>query len=660
MASSRRLAAIVFTDIVGFTPLTQSDEAAALRLLEAQERIVRPLLESHRGRKVKSIGDGQLLEFRNALDAVEFSVALQRAAHERGEPHGAPALRLRVGIHLGDVQRKGSDILGDAVNLAARIEPLADPGGIDLTAQVFEQVRRKVPYQLESVGVRTLKGVAEPVEIYRVSLPWSEPAPAAAPAGPPRLAVLPFANISPDPNDGYFADGLTEELISVLSQIRGLRVIARTSVGQYKDTTKPIGQIGSELGVSSVLEGSVRKAGDHLRITVQLIDVGTEEHRWAQTYERKLENVFAIQAEVAERTAGALQVELLRPEREAIGGRPTKSLAAYEAYLRGLTAYHQRALVTEPYTKAKECFEEAIRQDPEFTAAYAYLANILIGELGQLQSRADVVPRARELVERALELNPNSSDAHTAAGNLALQADLDWPRAEEEFRRAIALNPSSSTARFWYGFLLGALQRPEEARRQFEATVELDPLWLVGRANLVGSLGILGEHERAITLGRSTLAMAPDFAFLHVQLAFALLLAGQFDEAGHEAQLLKSETSLYARQTRGLLLAWLGHPEEARALLKEFESHSATAYVSIPLVAAIYAELGDAEHALSLLERDARRGDRLFWSYYQLPAFDPLREDPRFVAILRGMNLPTGPPKRPRVPRPIRPAKLDG
>ncbi len=646
MAAHRRLAAIVFTDLVGYTALAQSNERGALALVEAQDRLIRPLLEAHRGRKVKAIGDGLLLEFRNALDAVEFAVAFQRAAAALPHDPGAPPLRVRIGIHVGDVERRGSDILGDAVNVASRLEPLAEPGGISLSAQVYELVRNKVAYPLEKLGARTLKGVAEPMEVYRVALAGPTTSTAAPGPGPPRLAVLPLANISPDPNDGYFADGLTEELISVLSQIRGLRVIARTSVNQYKGTTKSVGQIGAELGVTSVLEGSVRKAGDQLRITMQLIDVPTQEHRWAQTYDRRLENVFAIQAEVAERTAGALRVELVTRDREALGERPTASLSAYEAYLRGLEAYHRREAGSEPYAGAKRHFETAIREDPGFAAAHAYLANILIGELGFTASARDVAPSARTHVDRALELTPNSSDAHAARGNLALQVDLDWPRAESEFERAIALSPSNANAHFWYGFLLGTLLRYEEARQQFEAAVELDPLWVNARTNLMGTLAALGEVDAAIELGRKTLATSGPSPMVEGSLAFALVLGGRTEEARTVAQSLADAPGAYTQGIHALLLAWLGEPEKARRLLRSWEDGAGREYVPPGVAATLYAILGEREKAFDLIERDLSEGDRTFWNYYQAPAFDPYRSDPRFLALLRSVHLPTTPPRR--------------
>ena len=641
MAATRRLAAIMFTDIAGYTSLTQADEGGAFRLVQEQEKLVRPLLEAHRGRKVKSMGDGLLIEFPNALDAVECAVGLQRHLHERNAREGVRPFQVRVGIHLGDVQQQGTDIFGDAVNIASRVEPIAEPGGVCLSAQVYDQVHNKVPYQLEKLGPKTLKGVQDPIDLYRVVLPWVAESPVGGPTVP-RLAILPFANISPDPKDEYFADGMTEELISVLSQIRGLRVISRTSVNHYRGTSKQIAQIGLELGVDSVLEGSVRKAGDQLRIAVQLIDVRTDEHRWSQTYDRRLENVFAIQTEVAERTAAALKVELLKSEQDSIQEWPTSNLRAYESYLQGIQAWRRFShRESGPGSEAEKHFEEAIREDPGFSAAYSYLANYLLGVMGITRPGRVVFPRARQLVAKALELNPNSSDAHTASGNLAFQADLDWPRAEAEFRRAIELSPSSSTARFWYGYLLINLQRFEEAKAQLHSTIELDPLWLLPKQNLVWAYYSSGELESAIALDERLWESSGGSIDVRAQLASIYAIAGRGEDAIKLITPLEGASDLASRGTRSVILARLGRPDELRILMEDWDRGRIPEYLSLSGAAVGYALLGEKEKALALLERDFREGDKLLWNGYQDLAFDAIRDDPRFIALLRNMNLPT-------------------
>ncbi|HXW66436.1 MAG TPA: adenylate/guanylate cyclase domain-containing protein [Thermoplasmata archaeon] len=645
---SRRLAAIMFTDVAGYTQLAQTDEAGALRLLEEQERVARPLLATHRGRKVKSMGDGLLLEFPNALDAVEFGVGFQRALHERNARTGALPLRLRVGIHLGDVQAKGADILGDAVNVASRVEPLADPGGVALSVQVYDQVHRKANCTFERLGPRKLEGVVEPIEIYRVAFPWSPPANVVLPSVVPRVAVLPLANISPDPHDEYFADGLTEELISVLSRIGGLRVLARTSVNQYKGTSKPISVIGAELGAQAVLEGSVRKDGDQLRITMQLIDADTQEHRWAQTYDRRLENVFAIQAEVAERTAEALKVQLLSSERKAIEEQPTANFRAYELYLRGVRAA-QTALGGMASAEgaradraAEEYFEAAIREDPAFSAAYSHLANHLIAASGETRPARLALARARVLTLHALELHPSSSDAHTAQGNLAMQADHDWPRAEAEFQQAIALNSSSSAAHVWYGHLLTVLQRYREADKQFAAAIELDPLWFYPQFLRAWNQAYAADYERFLALSEKLLADFGDRQWSRGTLAWAYAFAGRVQEAVRLLKPLVTPFGLPLRHIQGELNAFLGRPQQLRSWLATLERNTSASGPSPVLVASAYGMCGEREKALGLLERDCATGEGFLWNHYQWVGFDRVRDDPRFAALVRAMGLPPG------------------
>jgi adenylate cyclase len=647
---TRKLAAIMFTDISGYTSLTQQDEAGALQLLREQEKLVRPLLGTHHGHQVKSIGDGLLIEFPDALDAVEFGVDLERRIHERNARVGPPALLIRVGIHLGDVQRRGSDILGDAVNIASRVQSIAEPEGLCLSAQVFEQVRNKVDCRFEKLGPTPVKGVEGPIELYRAVYPWS--AAGYAPAVPllPRLAILPIQNISPDAHDEYLAEGLTEELTTVLSQLGGLRVVARTSAGQYRGTTKSIAQIGAELGVSAVLEGSVRKDGDRLRITVQLIDTKTQEHRWVQTYERKLENVFAVQAEIAERTAEALKVKLLKSELHTLQRRPTHSLEAYEEYLRGIEAFRRIVIggldETRSDQEAERHFEAAIHADPEFSEAHSYLANHLIATAGETRPLAESIDRARRLVARALELNPNLADAHTARGNLAMQGELDWPLAEAEFRHAIGLDPGSPTARFWYGMLLTALQRFDEASEQYLEASTLDPLWTVPKAHLASNYGYAGDWASSIVVAQSLVETFPTKPRERILLARAYCWAGQHDAALRCIEGLPTKGDILARVGRAWVLQCSGRTKEAKAAARSVLDDSLRGrlgeILAAPLQAGLSLLLGDRPGALDLLEADMRSGDRVLWFYYLEPVFDAVRTDPRFVALLEAMHLPTG------------------
>ena len=655
MTMTRRLAAIMYTDIAGYTPLAQKDESAALRLLRDQERLVRGLLEVHKGRLVKSMGDGLLIEFANALDAVECAVDLQQHIQGRNAREPPPELRVRIGIHLGDVEESGTDILGDAVNVGSRIEPLAEPGGVCLSEPVYGMVHNKVPYQFEKLGPKMLKGVQEPVGVYRVVLQGAVVATASTPkvSGPPRLAVLPFINISHDPENEYFADGMTEELIAVISQVKGLRVISRTSVTQYKGANKPVAQIGAELGAESVLEGSVRKAGDRLRITVQLIDTKTDEHRWAKTYDRKLEDVFAIQEDVAEQTANALKVELLKSEREVIQEKPTASLAAYEAYLRGIQA-SGRSTISRSHELDREAvshFEKAIREDPRFAAASAQLANHLVKMAGETRTWAEVADKARELVSKALELDPNSSEARMAEGNLMFQVDGDWSRAEAEFHQAIALNPSNSMARIWYARLLMVLQRFGEAKKQWQAAIEQDPLNIVPRMGLVDIAWHTGDLGSAEVLLEELVRDFPDDQWPRRILAWLYACTGRSTDAIQAMEALPPASDVVSRLDHARFMAWLGRPEEARAFLAEWEAGRSVEGLDANYLGLLCASIGDFERALALLERSEREGGMGASVVYQNYLFDSIRDDPRFVALLKSECLPTT-LSRPRFPPP--------
>ncbi len=639
MASSRRLSAIVFTDMAGSTELAQRDERAALALIEEQETLARPIVRDHHGRLVKSTGDGLLMEFPSALDAIECAVEFQRQVHARNQTPGTVPLVIRIGAHLGDVQARNDDIFGDAVNVTARVESVAAPGGICVSESLYNQIRNKVSYSLEPLGDQTLKGVREPMAIYRVVLPWSTAVGSApAPSSGNRIAVLPLANISPDPNDEYFADGLTEELIAVLSTIPMIRVIARTSVNPYKSRTKSIAQIGSELGVRSVLEGSVRKAGDRLRISLQLIDVTTQEPVWAERYDRQLSDVFAIQTEIAESTARSIRVELSGPAREYLRRPPTSNLAAYDLYLRASRSLDN--FDPAVFRESVAQLEAAIEKDPQFALAYAQLGDRLVQGAGDYFSHQEGFSRARACVTRALELDPAISDAHSALGNLLMQEEHDWNRAEEEFRRAVSLNPSNANARVHYAGLLRTLGRIEEAETQVRAAIETNPSWWAPRWILVelalyrGNLAV--ARERADQLPQPN----PLADFTHLAFGMAYARRGDREAARRELAGVGPAPLLIARLARATVLAMLGEPDEARTLLSEYAGVQPAGFVSSDYLAALYAVIGEREQALSLLEKAATDGESGLWLRYMTPAFDSIRQDPRFLALIRAYHFP--------------------
>ncbi len=328
--SERRLAAIMFTDMVGFSALTHRNEALALELLEEHFALLRPFIPRHGGHEIKTTGDSFMVEFASPLQAVQCAVAMQKtlSIHNAGTPSDRQ-ITIRIGIHLGDVEHRAGDVFGDGVNIAARLEPLAEPGGICLSQQIYDHVHNKVDVPLVSMGRPEMKNIQAPIEVYRVVLPWQHETPvpspgSAAPATRPAardrksIAMLPLTNLSPDPENEYFSDGLTEDILTHLSKVQRLKVISRTSVMQYKKTSKNLREIGRELGVATILEGSVRKAANKVRISVQLIDASTDEHLWAETYDRELADIFAIQSDVARQITDALKARVSEDERARI------------------------------------------------------------------------------------------------------------------------------------------------------------------------------------------------------------------------------------------------------------------------------------------------------------------------------------------------------
>lgn len=639
MAAARRLAAIMFTDTVGYTAATQTDEARTLETLQRQQELIRPLLGTHGGREIKSTGDGFLVEFDSALQATQCAVDIQRRIYERNAEGSGPPIRIRVGIHLGDVVARGSDILGDAVNIAARIEPVAEPGGICVSGAVREQVWNKIPDKLEKLPSTALKGLEVSMDIYRVVLPWLAGAATTATAGPTGIAVLPFANISPDPKDEYFAEGLTEEMITVLSQLRELRVIARTSVTPYKSTTKGISQIGSELGVTSILEGSVRKSGTRLRITVQLIDVASQGHVWAANYDRELTDVFALQSEMAMQVAEALKVKLLSREEARLSQRSLPRPESYLEYLQGRTSLH--GFAEREMLEAKEHFERAIALDDKNAAAHAGLSDLhrLLGGMYHHVPKPEWEALSRKHAARAIELDSNLAEAHASLA-LIVWDDYNFVEAESELKLAISLNPSYAWARMWLGNVLADQLRTEEALREFALAEQLDPMSALVHAlsyNLLISLNRLPEAEAQLEkLGR-----VENFGILYhdARMTQAFLRRDSeqvLKELERLRELLPGRPELVSGEAIYNLL--IGNKARARELIQSLEG------LPDPVrpdsnIAAVYARLGDLDATFRWLEI-SYQSRKLGVQFFRLnPDMAPVRADPRFQVLLNKMNL---------------------
>jgi TolB-like protein/class 3 adenylate cyclase len=637
----------MFTDMVGYTALGQRNESLSLALVEEQRKLIRPILARHNGREIKTIGDAFLVEFLNALDAVRCAYEIQRATREYNIPLPPESrIHLRIGLHLGDVVESQGDISGDAVNVASRIEPLAEDGGVCLTRPVYESMHNKLDVPLVSVGMKSLKNVSEPMEVYRMLMPWEQMSATKEEIVLPRdrIAILPFANMSPDPNDEYFADGMTEEIISTVSGISGLKVISRTSVMGYKGTAKKVREIGRELEVGSVLEGSFRKAGNRIRVTTQLINVADDEHLWAQNYDRNLDDVFEVQSDVAKQVAEALRVKILSPEKERIEMKPTESTEAYTSYLKGTYLYGKRVgeRPIEAVREAAMCFERAVEEDPGFALGYVGIAGccVKLAEWG-IEIEANV-GRARSMASKALELDPGLADAHSVNG-WALMYDYEVGKAEEEFRRAIELKPSDASAHNGYCIVMQCRHRWDDALKHIERAVELDPLSPV----LCGNHGWYyvyskRDYQRALELCKRAVELGGSQYLASV--AFLYGKMRMFDD-------MKREYAAWVELVRGswplaetIAHLWMAYFEDdketVRSLLPKLEARfGKDHYIDAMSLASGHLYLKEDDKGFEWLECSySRREPTLLWVSVD-PSFDSVRTDSRYLNLLKRLGV---------------------
>lgn len=634
--AQRRLAAIMYTDMVGYTSLGQRNESLSLALADEQRKIIRPVLARHSGREVKTMGDAFLVEFSSSLDAVRCAYDIQRAAREFNiSMPEDKRVHLRVGIHLGDVVGSNGDISGDAVNIASRIQPFAEEGGVCMTRQVFDQVQNKFELSLVSIGTKTLKNVSSPVEIFKIIMPWSEKS--MAPTihlEKNRVAVLPFTNMSPDPNDEYFADGMTEEMISALSRLPGLRVISRTSVMQYKKQTKPMADIGRELGAGTLMEGSVRKAGSRVRIAVQLIDASTDNHLWAENYDRNLDDVFAIQTDVASRVSSSLRSGGFAGQVHA----DTEDMEAYTIYLRAMQLSHEN---TESSLKeAVTLLQDAVSRDPSFarahvglTLSYYRMANSGYSEFTILKEGAEVEAR------KAIALDPSLAEAHASLA-VTLQFLDQFDESVLEAKKAIEISPNTADAYFTLGFDHCTMGRLDEGIPLYRKALELDPLSVQKARVLCVVLGIMGKTEESRGILSKMLQLYPENPTVYLALAESYMFDKDYVKAQKmlDRGLALNPVEPLGLINQGLLYALTGKPDEVRGVLKKLEGLQR----ETPLLYSrifIHTALGEFDQAFDALSKAT---ETHVWPFTikTHPLFEQLRKDPRFREFCLKMKLP--------------------
>ena len=565
----RKLAAILAADVAGYSRLMGADEEGTLARLKAlRAGLIDPAIASHNGRIVKTTGDGLLIEFASVVDAMRCAIAWQAAMAERAQP-AETRIEFRIGVNLGDVIIDGDDIFGDGVNIAARLEAMADPGGICISHAVLTQTRGKLDFPVEDLGDQALKNIAQPVHVFRVlaeQKPMPEPTALPLP-DKPSIAVLPFQNISGDPEQEYFADGMVEEIITALSRIRWLFVIARNSSFSYKGQSPDVKQVGRELGVRYVLEGSVRKGGNRVRITAQLIDAETGTHLWADHFDGLIEDVFELQDLVATSVAGVIEPTLQASEILRAAARPTRDLTAYDLYLRALPAmysYSKDGILT-----ALRLLDEVTARDPDYAPALGAAANsrIHVDLNGWGQDAEENRRAALGCGRRALAAASDDPDVlvNAAAALAYFGEDLNTMIAVVD--RALALNPSF--ARGWYvsgGLRLWAGD-PDGAIERIEKSLSLSP-----RARVGNQLAMLGsaymtkrQFDEAASKFLMAIQQAPGAPLAYRALAACYAHLGRLAEAREIVERLRAlgplapPSGVYARGTefRELILSGL-------------------------------------------------------------------------------------------------------
>jgi adenylate cyclase len=533
----RKLAAILSADVKGYSRLMGEDEEGTIRTLNTYKGAMSNLIQQQRGRVVDAPGDNVLAEFGSVVDAVRCAVDIQKELKNRNaQLPESRRMEFRIGVNLGDVVEDGEQILGDGVNIAARLESLSEAGGVCISGTVYDQIENKLELRYDYLGEQNVKNISRPVRVYRV-LVGSEidyPKIIGRLDLPERfsIAVLPFVNMSGDPEQEYFSDGITEEIITGLSKVPRLIVIARNSTFTYKGKSVKVQQVGQELGVRYVLEGSVRRAADRVRVTVQFVDATTGHHLWAERYDRFLKDIFAIQDEITVNVMRAMQLELIEGKQACEWIKQgSQKLEAYEKGMKGMELF--RFFSPEGNIQAKRIFEECITLDPEYPGPYVMLAwtHLTAVYNGWSKFPEESITQALELAQRAIALDSSEADAFSLLGNIYLLT-RQYEKAVTEGERAVALNPNRADSHVWLAMILTASGDPEGAIDLIYKAIRLNPFppnWYF--FSLGNAFFLLGEYHQAVEAYKRALQSSPDLLLAYIGLAASFSASNCADEA---------------------------------------------------------------------------------------------------------------------------------
>jgi TolB-like protein/class 3 adenylate cyclase/cytochrome c-type biogenesis protein CcmH/NrfG len=685
-SQERRLSAIMFTDMVGYSELTQENEKLAVELLEEHRVILRSIFEKYQGQEIEIVGDAFFIEFTSALDAVQCAIAIQKELYGRYQRTTKDRwIRVRIGVHVGDVIHKDKQVIGDCVNIAARMEPLAQPGGICLSEDVARQIYNKIELPLKSLGKGELKNIRLPVKIYKVVLPWEKASISHLLSNSiikrkknlsvivtvviliilivifsnqllnnsfnnsgiitekwstNRLAVLPFNNYSPNADDEYISDGFTEEIITVLSKIENLQVIARTSVMKFKNRMTDINEVAQDLNVGIVLEGSVRKEKDRIRVTAQLIEAHSQEHLWAETYDEKYDHIFDLQDDIAYKVARALEITLKEMEKSQIGKKSTENIEAYDLYLKG--RYYWNTRLPGNLMLGMECFFKAIDMDPGFALSYAGIADSyhLLASYGLLEPKIGF-PRAKDAAVKAIDIDDNLAEGYNSLAAINLLFDWNWDEAEKVFIKALNLNSNYVQTYSWYALNLSINKRFDEAISLLNKAIALDPLSAITRTDLGQVYYHHGDYNRAVEEYQKSLNLDSTYAYTYAYLGQTYAIQGQLNKAekafsyaielteGKDPATLAGLAYVFARKN---------DTSKATAIISQLNNIGNDLYIHPTYLAIIYLALGNREEALAWLERGYQEQSEWMIFLQVEHMLDPLRSEEGFVELVKKMN----------------------
>ncbi|HVO75697.1 MAG TPA: adenylate/guanylate cyclase domain-containing protein [Ignavibacteriaceae bacterium] len=681
MVELRKLAAIMFTDMVGYSALTQKNEKLALELLDEHRRLVRPVFVKYNGREIETAGDSFFVEFNSALEAVHCAVEMQNMLNERNNSVGPDRIiKLRIGLHLGDVVYMDKHVHGDGVNIAARIEPLAKPGGISISEDIARQIQNKIELPVAKIGKSELKNIRLPMDLYRIIMPWEKKhllserlkfiisrrrnkvlgfvtllifsaivfyylISLISPSSDRNsIAVLPFINLNQDRENEFFSDGITEDIITQLSKISKLKIISRTSVMQYKKSLKDLREVGEELNVSNILEGSVRRAGNNIRIVAQLIDAKNNDQLWSDSYDKQITEIFSIQSDVALKIAQSLKAKLSPAEKDRLEMKPTDNLEAYELYLKGRYYWNQR--MPDQLKIGIDYFNQALERDSNYALVYAGLADsyIIQGDYNILPPKT-TYPQAIWAATKALEINSQLAEAHTSFAVALMHYKWDWVNAETEFKRAIELNPNCSLAYAWYALFLTVRGRFNEAFLIRKKAFDLDPLSASISSDAGLTLYFSRKYDESIRQFQKTLEEDPNFVLAYIPLGAAYTQKKMYKEAIRAYKKVSSAYTLLTGETHPIPIAAIayvyavsGRKNESIDLLAVLLDIAKNEYVSPYWIAVIYTGLGKKDEALAWLEKGYTEHDGLLIFLNVDPIFDSLRKDSKFISLLKKLG----------------------